>query len=155
MKFLGLVWSNLKRKKLRTTLTLLSIFVAFVLFAFSERAQACPRRRREYGGRGSAHRAPPGVVHPVAAASYQAAHRRGSRRRCSFRMQSWFGGIYKDPKNQFGTFPVEPEAFLAMNPELTLPEEQKQAWLKTRTGAIVGHAVSRTDSAGRSAIASR
>ena len=33
MKFLYLVWCNLKRKKLRTTLTLLSIVVAFVLFA--------------------------------------------------------------------------------------------------------------------------
>ena len=32
MKFLSLVWSNLKRKKLRTFLTLLSIFVAFVLY---------------------------------------------------------------------------------------------------------------------------
>src|SRR2546430_16778106 len=32
MKFLYLVWSNLKRKKLRTSLTLLSIFVAFLLF---------------------------------------------------------------------------------------------------------------------------
>ena len=28
MKFFALVWSNLKRKKLRTLLTLLSIFVA-------------------------------------------------------------------------------------------------------------------------------
>ncbi|HXT41023.1 MAG TPA: ABC transporter permease, partial [Candidatus Angelobacter sp.] len=33
MKFLYLVWSNLKRKKLRTILTLLSILVAFVLFS--------------------------------------------------------------------------------------------------------------------------
>src|SRR5690242_12929258 len=32
MKFLYLIWSNLKRKKLRTTLTLLSIVVAFILF---------------------------------------------------------------------------------------------------------------------------
>ena len=32
MKFLRLVWSNLKRKKLRTALTVLSIFVAFVVF---------------------------------------------------------------------------------------------------------------------------
>ena len=32
MKFLSLIWSNLKRKKLRTALTLLSIFVAFLLF---------------------------------------------------------------------------------------------------------------------------
>ena len=33
MKFLYLVWSNLKRRKLRTSLTLSSVLVAFVLFA--------------------------------------------------------------------------------------------------------------------------
>ncbi|HRI86746.1 MAG TPA: ABC transporter permease, partial [Candidatus Hydrogenedentes bacterium] len=32
MKFLGIIWGNLKRKKLRTSLTLLSVFVAFLLF---------------------------------------------------------------------------------------------------------------------------
>jgi len=34
--------------------------------------------------------------------------------------------------------PVEPEAFLEMYPEILLPEDQKQKWLQTRTGAIVG-----------------
>ena len=38
MKFFPLVWSNLKRKKLRTPLTLLSILVAFVLFALWPRS---------------------------------------------------------------------------------------------------------------------
>src|SRR5262245_19759801 len=32
MKFFHLIWSSLKRKKLRTVLTILSIVVAFVLF---------------------------------------------------------------------------------------------------------------------------
>src|SRR5207249_2465922 len=32
MKFFHLIWGNLKRKKLRTALTLLSIVVAFILF---------------------------------------------------------------------------------------------------------------------------
>jgi putative ABC transport system permease protein len=55
---------------------------------------------------------------------------------------TWFNGIYKnEPKNFFGSFPVEPEPFLAMFPEYTLPEEQKQTWLKTRTGAIVGRSL--------------
>jgi len=31
-----------------------------------------------------------------------------------------------------------PEDFLDMHPEMLLPAEQKQAWLQTRTGAIVG-----------------
>jgi putative ABC transport system permease protein len=35
MKFLYLIWSNLKRKKLRTVLTLLSIVVAFILFGLA------------------------------------------------------------------------------------------------------------------------
>ncbi len=34
MKFLHLISSNLRRKKLRTSLTLLSIVVAFILFGF-------------------------------------------------------------------------------------------------------------------------
>jgi putative ABC transport system permease protein len=140
MKFLGFVWSNLKRKKLRTTLTLLSILVAFVLFALLSALKLA------LGG---------GVT-------MADANRLLVRHRVSFinllphsykqriasvpgvtlvSLQLWFGGVYQDPKNQLGTFPVEPEAFLAMNPELTLPEEQKQAWLKTRTGAVVGRSL--------------
>ena len=34
MKFAHLIWSNLKRRKLRSGLTLLSILVAFVLFGY-------------------------------------------------------------------------------------------------------------------------
>jgi putative ABC transport system permease protein len=52
--------------------------------------------------------------------------------------QTWFGGIYQDPKNFFMQNPVVPEEFLDMHPEILLPPEQKQAWLETRTGAIVG-----------------
>ena len=32
MKFLPLIWKNVWRRKFRTTFTLLSIFVAFLLF---------------------------------------------------------------------------------------------------------------------------
>ena len=52
--------------------------------------------------------------------------------------QTWFGGIYQDPKNFFMQNPVVPEEFLKMHPELILPPDQKKAWLETRTGAIVG-----------------
>lgn len=52
--------------------------------------------------------------------------------------QSWFGGVYQDAKNFFPQMPVVPEEFLEMSPEFILPPEQKQAWLQTRTGAIVG-----------------
>jgi len=51
---------------------------------------------------------------------------------------TWFGGVYKDPKNFFAQMPVLPEEFLDMYPEFILVPEQKETWLKTRTGAIVG-----------------
>jgi len=34
MKFFPLIWSNLKRRKVRTTFTILSIFAAFFLFGY-------------------------------------------------------------------------------------------------------------------------
>lgn len=34
MKFLWLVWSSLKRERVRTLLTLLSVLIAFVLFGY-------------------------------------------------------------------------------------------------------------------------
>jgi len=52
--------------------------------------------------------------------------------------QTWFGGVYQDPKNFFMQNPVVPDDFLAIHPELILAPEQKKAWLATRTGAIVG-----------------
>ena len=51
---------------------------------------------------------------------------------------NWFGGIYKDPKNFFGQFAVDPESYLRMYPEILLSPEEKQAFLEDRTGCIVG-----------------
>jgi putative ABC transport system permease protein len=52
--------------------------------------------------------------------------------------QTWFGGVYQDPKNFFMQNPVIPEEFLEIHPEFVLPADQKKAWLETRTGAIIG-----------------
>ncbi|MEO6004074.1 MAG: FtsX-like permease family protein [Opitutus sp.] len=139
MKFLYLVASNLKRKKLRTLLTLLSILVAFFLFGL-----LCALKAALAGGVSMAgadrlitrHKVSIIQMIPI---SY--------RTRISaipgviaIVPQTWFGGIYQDPKNFFPSIPVEPADFLAMFPEFVLPEAQKQAWLTTRTGAIVGRA---------------
>jgi putative ABC transport system permease protein len=137
MKFLTLIWSNLKRKKLRTSLTLLSILVAFVLFAL-----LAALRLALTGGAVMADANRLVVRHRISFIqplpfSYTARIARVPGV-SAVSHQSWFGGIYQDPKNQFGTFPVDPEPFLAMNPEVGLPAAEKEAWLKTRTGAIIG-----------------
>ncbi len=137
MKFLGFVWSNLKRKKLRTSLTVLSILVAFLLFGF-----LCAIRAAFTSGVTLAGQDRLIVRHKVSIIqslphSYQQriAAVPGV---AAVAQQSWFGGIYQDPKNFFPTIPVDPEPYLDMYPEFLLPAEQKAAWLKARTGAIIG-----------------
>jgi putative ABC transport system permease protein len=51
---------------------------------------------------------------------------------------TWFGGIYKDRKNFFANFAVDPEEFLAIYPEIEVPPEQRAAFLSDRRGALVG-----------------
>lgn len=142
MKFLYLVWCNLKRKKLRTTLTLLSILVAFVLFALLSALKLALG-----GGVNLAaanrlmvmHRV--SFIQPLPHAYLARIARIPGVAAVSH--QTWFGGVYQDSKNPLGSFPVDPESFLAMNPEISLPEDQKQAWLKTRTGAVVGRSLAK------------
>ncbi len=138
MKFLRLVWSNLKRKKLRTALTLLSIFVAFVVFGL-----LCTLKEAFTAGVTMAGADRLIVRHKVSLIMNLPVTYGPQMERipevATTSHWTWFNGIYRDdPKNFFGTFPVIPEAFLAIHPEYRLPEEQKQAWLKTRTGAVIG-----------------
>jgi putative ABC transport system permease protein len=51
----------------------------------------------------------------------------------------WFGGTYKDArdrKNFFARFCTEPTEFFKVHPEVQLAEDQKQAFIHLRTGAI-------------------
>jgi ABC-type nitrate/sulfonate/bicarbonate transport system ATPase subunit len=115
MKFLHLIWSNLKRKKLRTSLTLLSIVVAFMLFGFLSAIQ-----QALVGGVALAGADRLIVRHKVSIinllpVSYKA--RMDRIPGVDFAThQTWFGGIYQDPKNFFMQNPVVPEEFLKMHP---------------------------------------
>lgn len=139
MKYLPLVWRNLMRKKIRTTLTLLSIFVAFVLYglltalkvAFGSGIDITGADRLVMLNRVS-------IIQPLPLAYKGRIEAVEGVVRVS--PGNWFGGIYQEPRNQFNQFAVDPEAYLAMYPEFILPEEQKEAWFKNRTGVIVGRA---------------
>jgi len=137
MKFFYLVWSNLKRKKLRTSLTLLSILVAFLLYGF-----LCAIKQAFGAGVTLAEANRLMVRHKVSfiqplPVSYQQ-QMASVPGVAAVTHQTWFGGIYQDPKNFFGTFPVDPEGYLDMFPEIIIPADQKKAWLQKRTGAVVG-----------------
>jgi len=137
MKFFYLIWSNLKRKKLRTALTLLSILVAFILFGFlSAIKEALIGGVKLAGASRLVVRNRVSIIQPLPQ-SYKAKIEQTPGVAKAAHL-NWFGGIYKDAKNFFPQMPVVPEEFLELHPEFLLPADQKQAWLKTRTGAIVG-----------------
>lgn len=137
MKFLPLIWSNLKRKKARTIFTVLSVFISFVLFgallalsnAFTSGVEVAGADRLM-------------VIHKVALiqplpVTY------GPRIKVmpgieAVTFANWFEGVYQDPKNFFARIAVDKDTFLDLYPEYVLPPEQKKAWLADRAGAIIG-----------------
>ncbi len=137
MRFLYLVWRNLARKRLRTALTVLSILVAFLLYGFLGAI-----RQALTAGVSMANADRLVVRHKVSIIQMLPVSYKGRIEKIPGVLaavhQTWFGGIYQDPKNFFPNMPVEPEAYLAMFPELVLPEAQRKAWIGSRTGAIVG-----------------
>lgn len=50
----------------------------------------------------------------------------------------WFGGIYKDEKNFFPNFATDSRTAMVLFPEFIVPDDQKNAFLRDRKGAVVG-----------------
>jgi putative ABC transport system permease protein len=137
MRFLPLIWSNLRRKKLRTLLTILSILIAFILYGYlSAIGRALDQGVSVAGADRLLVRHRVSITQPLPQ-SYKGRIDRIPGVLAATH-QTWFGGIYQDPKNFFGQMPVEPEPFLDMYPEYLLPEDQRQAFIRTRSGAIAG-----------------
>ena len=53
-------------------------------------------------------------------------------------VMQWFGGVYKEPKNMFARFGVEPDRFFNIMPEINVPPDQQKAFIADRTGCIIG-----------------
>lgn len=137
MKYLALILSNLKRHKTRTVLTMLSILVAFLLFGY-----LAAIRTAFTAGIDVADLDRLIVRHKVSLiqllpASYEARMEQveGVDEAVG---QTWFGGYYQEQRNQFAQMPVKPGEFMDMYPEYVLDDDEKEAWLSTRTGAIAG-----------------
>ncbi len=134
---------NLKRRTLRTGLTMLGLAIAVVAFVGLRTV----------------------LTAWSAAADFAAKDRLGSRHKMSFIMalpkkyaviirstpgvkaatwMNWFGA--KNPRNPdsfFGSMAVDHHTFLEVYDEITLPPAHKAAWLKTKNGAIVGEVLAR------------
>jgi putative ABC transport system permease protein len=139
VKFARLVGANLKRKKVRTLLTLASILVAFVLFGYLAAIRVALSAGIDVAGADRlVVRHKVSIIQPLPG-SYEADIEQipGVAEATH---ASWFGGIYQNPRNFFPQMAVKPEEYLSLYPEFQLPKEEREAWLRTRTGVVVGRA---------------
>jgi putative ABC transport system permease protein len=143
MKFLPLILANLKRHKLRTVLTTCSVALALFLFASLRSVTTTLAAGSEVS---SASRM---IVQNATAfviplpMSYAA--RLGSVPHVqAVTWANWFGGKYGDGKKFFAQFAIDADSYLKMYPEIQIPEDQKQAFLKERSAAIIGEGLVRS-----------
>jgi len=137
MKYFYLIFSNLKRKKLRTGLTLLSIMVAFVLFGYLTAIQQAFVAGVEVAGADRLI-----VRHKVSLIQLLPKNYESKIEQIdgvdNALHATWFGGIYQEPKNFFAQMPMEPEDLFDMYPEYIISDEHKAAWLESRSGVLAG-----------------
>jgi putative ABC transport system permease protein len=136
-KYLPLLWANLKRKRLRTSLTLASIVIAFLLFGMLRALQTALTGSADLAGVDrliTMHKV--SFIQPLPLAYLNRI--RGVEGVRAAGTSSWFGGVYQEDRNQIAVFATEPENFFQLYTEYDLPQEQIEAWKADRASAIVG-----------------
>ena len=143
MKFLQLIFGNMRRSKLRTSLTVLSTAVALFLFCMlrtivtsldasvevADEARLVVRRSTS-------------LIFPLPLAYGERLKRVDGITDVTW--MNWFGG--NDPANErawFSQFGVDPETFFDMYPEYLLKPEEIDAFKRERTACIIGETLAK------------
>ena len=137
MRYLPLLWAGLFRKKTRTILTLLSVCIAFLLFgllhavtvAFESGADSADAKRLLTTARYS-------IIEPLPISYLRRIEQVPGVVGVAY--ADWFGAKYQNESNAFPVFAVDPQRYLDMYPEFTIASDQREAFRKTRTGAVAG-----------------
>jgi len=137
MKYRHLIFANLFRKKIRTTLTLGSFAVALFLFgllatvrgAFNQGLEVAGANRLVVVNKVS-------IIQPLPISYKEKLARIPGVTLVTH--ANWFGGVYQDERNFFPQFAIEDETYRQMFPEFIVPEDQWNTFIGDREGAIVG-----------------
>lgn len=142
MKSFRLVWANLRRKKVRTTLAIGSFAVALFLFGllaavrmgFRGGADAAGANRLDVINRVSlilplpyAYRDRILRVPGVSAVTYA----------------TWFGGVYQTEKNFFPQFAVDKDTWFDVYADYVVSPEGREAFTKDRQACMVGRSLAK------------
>lgn len=139
-RWLPLVWANLKRRKLRFAFTFISILLAFVMFGMLDALRTSLSQAINLAGADRLM-----LMSKVnITVSLPRAHYEKVRATPGVRAVvplTWFGGVYRDGKQQIQAQATVPEQLVQVYPELKLTPQQLEAWERDRQGVIVGPAL--------------
>jgi putative ABC transport system permease protein len=140
MKFFRLVWANLRRKKVRTTLTIGSFLVALFLFGLLAAV-----RMGFQGGAGAAGVDRLNVINKVSLILPLPFSYRDRLLRVpgvkAVTHATWFGGVYQDERNFFPQIAVDKDTWFDVYADYSLVPEAREAFLRDRQACVVGRSL--------------
>jgi putative ABC transport system permease protein len=135
----SLLRAGLWRRPIRTVLTAASLAMAFLLIGLLSPFLSAFTNRADLTGVDRLVVQPRHSITDFLPVSHEPAIRTLPGVRATSH-QTWFGGNFRDDAESFPRWAVPPDTYLAMRPEIVLEDDQRQAFLESRTGAILGRA---------------
>jgi putative ABC transport system permease protein len=137
VKYLPLLFANLFRRKVRTTLTIGSFAVALFLFcllitiraAFNQGVEAAGVDRAIVINKVS-------LIQPLPLAYRDRIARVEGVKEVTF--ANWFGGVYQNERNFFAQFAIDHTTYRQLYTEFAIDDAEWAAFQADKTGAIVG-----------------
>jgi len=139
-RWLPLVWANLRRRKLRLVFTFISILLAFLMFGMLDALRTSLSQAVNLAG---ADRLMLQSKVNITVSNPRSHYEKvkavpGVRAVAPF---NWFGGVYKDSKQQIQVQATDPDEFMKVYPEVHLKPEELAAWKTDRQAIVIGQAL--------------
>jgi putative ABC transport system permease protein len=144
LRFAPLLLSSLRRRPVRTLLTLASVGSAFLLFGMMASLHHALNAGVELTGADRLvvfHKM--SFIQPLPRSYYTAISAMPGVRAAT--STSWFGGFLREERNVIVAQAVDPDTAFDVFPEFVVDPAQRQAWLQDRTGALVGESLARAN----------
>ncbi|MBU5615029.1 ABC transporter permease [Geomonas azotofigens] len=143
MFFLKYILRNLFRHKLRSVLTIVGVAVAVLAFGLLRTLVGLWYSGAEHASDTRlVTRNAISLVFPLPISYLDRI--RGVPGVTSVSYGNWFGAYYKEQKNFFANYAIEPRGYLELYPELMLSPKEKNDFFLDRKGCIVGERLART-----------
>lgn len=137
MNDFALIRKNLFRRKFRTIMLLVAIFIAFLIYGVLSSFEKAFNAGIELSASDrlvTVNKINFTQTLPLAYTN-RVANVEGIKRVSHV---SWFGGYYQEPKNFIVAFAIQDDRWFDIFPELLVPEGQRAAFRQDRKGAVIG-----------------